>query len=219
MQKTIYSPEAQALQKLLRMVREEKGLYQKDLAVRLGVPRSRISDYETGERRADIGQLRQIAGALGLTLREFIDRYELLVEAEAEDLQEKPPPLQNTSAMQNDAIKVVTPLEAVRKEARLSRAVLSRSCFALETEDISRFAGVGEGGIRRLENGDSARPRARSAASLVEALNRAATLNRMVTVEDIFPYGIDDLSRNPAGRTRIPPNRPTKKRNKGQNIP
>lgn len=54
----------------------EAGLTQKQLAERLDSPHSRISDYERGIRRIDLIQLRQYCEAVGLTLRDFVDRFE-----------------------------------------------------------------------------------------------------------------------------------------------
>jgi transcriptional regulator with XRE-family HTH domain len=71
------SPSAEAhLQALLKEVRNEAGLRQADLAERLGQPQSFVSKYESGERRLDILELRQVCQALGVPLREFVRRLE-----------------------------------------------------------------------------------------------------------------------------------------------
>ncbi len=49
---------------------------QQDLAERLGVPQSYVSKFETGERRLDVLELRQVCGALGLPLGTFVQRLE-----------------------------------------------------------------------------------------------------------------------------------------------
>jgi len=64
------------LQALLREVRSEAGLTQTDLARRLGQPQSFVSKYESGERRLDILELRQVCQAIGVSLPEFIRRLE-----------------------------------------------------------------------------------------------------------------------------------------------
>jgi transcriptional regulator with XRE-family HTH domain len=64
------------LQALLRELREEAGYNQRDLAVRLGVPQSRVSDYERGESLMDILVLRQYVTAFGIDLPEFTRRLE-----------------------------------------------------------------------------------------------------------------------------------------------
>lgn len=64
------------LQDLIRRIRVDAGVTQADLATRLGVPQSVISKFESGERRLDILELRQVCRALGLSLAEFIRRLE-----------------------------------------------------------------------------------------------------------------------------------------------
>lgn len=61
---------------LLRRCRLEAGLRQADLAKLLGQPQSFVSKYETGERRIDIAELREICAALGIPLSEFVRRLE-----------------------------------------------------------------------------------------------------------------------------------------------
>jgi len=61
---------------LLREVRQEAGLRQRDLAERIGVPQSFVSKYESGERRLDIVELRALCAALGMPLSDFVDRLE-----------------------------------------------------------------------------------------------------------------------------------------------
>jgi transcriptional regulator with XRE-family HTH domain len=64
------------LQALLRRVRADAGLTQTDVAQRLGQPQSFVSKYESGERRLDILELRQVCQAVGIPLHEFIRRLE-----------------------------------------------------------------------------------------------------------------------------------------------
>lgn len=64
------------LQALLRQARVEGGLRQSDLAKRLGQPQSFISKYESGERRLDLPELRDVCEALGFPLKEFIRKFE-----------------------------------------------------------------------------------------------------------------------------------------------
>lgn len=68
-----------ALGRLLKSVREEKGLLQREVAERLGAPQSFVSKYESGERRIDLPELRYIADVLDAPFRTLIDRYEQLV--------------------------------------------------------------------------------------------------------------------------------------------
>jgi ribosome-binding protein aMBF1 (putative translation factor) len=64
------------LQALLRKVRNHAGIRQADLADKLGQPQSFVSKYESGERRLDILELRDVCQALGMPLQEFIQRLE-----------------------------------------------------------------------------------------------------------------------------------------------
>lgn len=61
---------------LLKQIREEAGLTQRELAQRLDTDQTRISCYERGQRRMDIVELETYCEALGVTLTEFISRYE-----------------------------------------------------------------------------------------------------------------------------------------------
>ena len=49
---------------------------QVDLADRLGQPQSYVSKYESGERRLDLLELRQVCNVLGISLEAFIRRLE-----------------------------------------------------------------------------------------------------------------------------------------------
>lgn len=60
---------------LLREVRTEQGLRQKDVANRLGLPQSFVSKYESGERRLDLLELEQVCEACNTDLGEFVARY------------------------------------------------------------------------------------------------------------------------------------------------
>jgi transcriptional regulator with XRE-family HTH domain len=64
------------LQALLRSIRHEAGLRQTDLAERLGQPQSFVSKFESGERRLDLIELRQVCSAIGISLEEFVRRFE-----------------------------------------------------------------------------------------------------------------------------------------------
>ena len=76
MSKHIYTLEQERLQALLRQIRQEAGLRQVDLAQRLGQSQSFVSKYESGERRLDLIELRQICSAVGITLEDFVRRFE-----------------------------------------------------------------------------------------------------------------------------------------------
>jgi transcriptional regulator with XRE-family HTH domain len=61
---------------LLKKFRQDKGIRQVKLAEKLGVPQSFISKYESGDRRLDILELRQVCQAIGISLEEFIQTLE-----------------------------------------------------------------------------------------------------------------------------------------------
>jgi transcriptional regulator with XRE-family HTH domain len=76
MEKSIFTIEQEALQKVLRQLRLGAGLRQEDLAARLTEPQSFVSKYELGERRLDLIELRKICEAVGVTLLELVRRFE-----------------------------------------------------------------------------------------------------------------------------------------------
>ena len=71
--------EHQALQRVLRSLRIEKRLSQAELAQRLQKPQSYVSKYESGERRLDLIELRQICGALNIGLVKFVERFDKIL--------------------------------------------------------------------------------------------------------------------------------------------
>lgn len=60
----------------LRRARLEAGLSQAELARRLRRPQSFVSKYESGERRLDVLELREVCLALGQSLSTFVRRLE-----------------------------------------------------------------------------------------------------------------------------------------------
>ena len=76
MKKSLFTPEQEKLQEVLRQIRLGAGLRQSDLAEKLGQPQSFVSKYESGERRLDILEIRQICEAIGISLHEFVQRLE-----------------------------------------------------------------------------------------------------------------------------------------------
>jgi len=67
--------ELRRLGELLRRVREDAGLVQADVARDLGVPQSFVSKYESGERRLDLIELKEVAGALSVPLVELVSAF------------------------------------------------------------------------------------------------------------------------------------------------
>ncbi len=76
MERSVRNTQQRKLQRLLRQVRLEAGLRQVDLAKRLDQPQSLVSKYESGERRLDLLELREICEAVGISLEEFVHRFE-----------------------------------------------------------------------------------------------------------------------------------------------
>jgi len=64
------------LRALLRQVRTDAGFTQWELARKLERPQSFVSKYETGERRLDVLELREVCRVLDLSLPDFIARLE-----------------------------------------------------------------------------------------------------------------------------------------------
>jgi len=76
MVKHLYSRDQTKLCDLLRSVRENIPLTQAELARILGRHQSYVSKYESGERRLDILELRDVCRAVRVPLTEFVKRLE-----------------------------------------------------------------------------------------------------------------------------------------------
>ena len=76
MEKSIGTPEQRKLRKLLRQIRQGAGLRQADLARLLGKHQTFVSNYERGSRTLDLLELRQVCRAVGISLAEFVRRFE-----------------------------------------------------------------------------------------------------------------------------------------------
>lgn len=76
MTKSKLAADRKRLPALLRQIRLEAGLRQIDVAQRLGQPQSFVSKYESGERRLDLFELRQVCAAVGISLTDFVHRFE-----------------------------------------------------------------------------------------------------------------------------------------------
>lgn len=77
MEKSIYTLQQDLLIGLLRQIRIEKNLTQTDLAKKLGQNQSFVSKYESGERRLDLIELKLICNKLGISLIDFVKRFEV----------------------------------------------------------------------------------------------------------------------------------------------
>ena len=60
----------------IKEFREEKGIRQSELALRLGVSQNTVSQWETGMRMPRVDMLRKIAGIFGCTVDELIGQKE-----------------------------------------------------------------------------------------------------------------------------------------------
>ncbi|AZF57312.1 helix-turn-helix transcriptional regulator [Pseudomonas sp. R11-23-07] len=76
MPKTIYKPENAVLLSLLKKHRKAAGLTQVQCSKALGRPQSFMSDVESGTRRLDIVQLRDLCKVLGIGLTGLIAEFE-----------------------------------------------------------------------------------------------------------------------------------------------
>ena len=65
-----------ALLSLLRELRVQAGIRQIDIAHALGKPQAFVSYYESGARRLDLLELRQVCSVLGVTLPDFVRKFE-----------------------------------------------------------------------------------------------------------------------------------------------
>ena len=65
---------------LLRQLRVQAGLRQVDMARALGKPQAFVSYYESGARRLDLLELRQVCKVLGVPLLDFVRKFEKLLK-------------------------------------------------------------------------------------------------------------------------------------------
>jgi transcriptional regulator with XRE-family HTH domain len=81
-QKGPFTPKRRAVQRLLREIRLEAGLRQKDLADHLNVDQTYVSRCERGERQLDLAELDDLCEAVGIPLEEFVRRYREAIESD-----------------------------------------------------------------------------------------------------------------------------------------
>jgi transcriptional regulator with XRE-family HTH domain len=80
MEKSIHSGQYAIFLRVFRETRQRAGLNQVELAAMLGRTQSFISKCERGERRIDVVELRSFCKAFGVSLRQFVAKFERAVE-------------------------------------------------------------------------------------------------------------------------------------------
>jgi transcriptional regulator with XRE-family HTH domain len=80
MKKRIYLAQRGRLVSLLREMRIGAGLTQVDLAARIEKDQAYVSRYESGQRRLDVLEVREICQVVGVTLEEFAKRLESVLK-------------------------------------------------------------------------------------------------------------------------------------------
>ncbi len=80
MEKSIHSREYALFLELLRTTREQAGLTQQSVAARLDATQTFVSKCERGERRLDVVELNAWCAALGITMCDFVRRFEVLCQ-------------------------------------------------------------------------------------------------------------------------------------------
>lgn len=73
MTKSVFTEEYERFRQMLIAARKERDLTQVDIAERLGKPQSFVSKYERGERRLDVVEFLEVARAIGVDPKGFID--------------------------------------------------------------------------------------------------------------------------------------------------
>lgn len=80
--KETYFDQQTVLVRLLKEIRQNSRLSQKEVADLLNKPQSYVSKYESGARRLDILEIRQICSVLGIKLSNFSDLLEKAIETD-----------------------------------------------------------------------------------------------------------------------------------------
>jgi transcriptional regulator with XRE-family HTH domain len=83
MPKTIHRTEHEIFLSILKRHRKEAGLTQVQCSKELGRPQSFMSDVESGSRRLDIVQIRDLCRVIGITLIDLIGEFEKRLSEES----------------------------------------------------------------------------------------------------------------------------------------
>ena len=73
MPKSLNSPRHELVKSALIEQRKAAGMTQSEVAEKLGRPQSYIAKVEGGERRIDVVELSELAGAIGLDMHALVD--------------------------------------------------------------------------------------------------------------------------------------------------
>jgi transcriptional regulator with XRE-family HTH domain len=79
--KSLYKKENEIFVQVFTELRNKKGLLQTDLAKKLNVHQSFISKIETGQRRVDIIELREICRHLNTNIVDFCKAFERKIKS------------------------------------------------------------------------------------------------------------------------------------------
>ena len=74
MKKSRHSQKYRRILRLLRQLREQRGLLQSDVARRFGAYASFVSKCESGERRVDVVELAEFCKVYGISVSEFLKK-------------------------------------------------------------------------------------------------------------------------------------------------
>ena len=85
MKKTLYSSEQKHFITLLRQMRQNSQLNQKELSEKLEIPQSTVSNVERGESQIDLMELRQWLKAVNTDLLDFVRRFEETVQSDEDN--------------------------------------------------------------------------------------------------------------------------------------
>jgi transcriptional regulator with XRE-family HTH domain len=80
MKKRIYLAQRSLMTDLLRELRLETGLTQVELGARMEKDQAYVSRYESGQRRLDVLEVREICQAIGMTLEGFVKKLEKVLK-------------------------------------------------------------------------------------------------------------------------------------------
>ena len=76
----LHRREYEIFRNLLVKAREDAGLSQTDIALRMDKPQSFVSKYERGERRLDFTEFMEIATILSIDKKKFMNNYCVQIE-------------------------------------------------------------------------------------------------------------------------------------------